>query len=494
MPPKAKTKTCTHEKLTFTPSSHASNAGYKQATPRQIAVATTAQGKISSPLSTFLRETEEHASTFPAPLVVPNDELSWDPTYRGQSLSAWIRGSYRNEVIRDRRTLYVVPPPSFGKGLEGAENWKTPILKKGKTPKRVEWTKKDPQNVLDYLRAFYHGLEVKMLPGQPLCFTADVDEEPDPSPPLKKAREGKGKGIATEIKAPILWLRTHKSTSILGVRTRALPKGLFSHQLNLNDLLEAAMEILPDDAYAIVMLVEHDMFEDDEDDFACGRAYGGSRVCVVSTSRYDPALDGVQNVPRDHSWPASHCTEYIEKCVKEAEDDEEEEEDEEVQPEKKKQKKSTMEKREKGIGSGSVSPMQAAVTAHLSLPSLEISPSAEALAGLWLGRVCRTASHELGHCFGMDHCVYHACCMQGTAAIIEDARQPPYLCPVDLRKVLYATEADERERYQALENFCRRFGEVQMFGSFAAWIGGRIAQLDVGKQENTRDKPIVVLD
>jgi archaemetzincin len=38
------------------------------------------------------------------------------------------------------------------------------------------------------------------------------------------------------------------------------------HQLNLNDLLDAAIEILPADAYALIMLVEHDMFEDEDDE------------------------------------------------------------------------------------------------------------------------------------------------------------------------------------------------------------------------------------
>ncbi|KAE9367444.1 hypothetical protein N431DRAFT_428819 [Stipitochalara longipes BDJ] len=493
MPPKTKTKAYTHQNLIFTPSSHASKAGYKQPTPRQLIAATTAQGTILNPVSSSSSEPEEHASTFPAPLVLPGDELSWEPTYNGQSVGAWVRGSYRNEITRQRRTLYLVSPPVFGKGLEEAEAWKKPVLKGKKKQEKVGWTEKDTENVLEYLRAFYYGMEVKMMPRETLCFAADVDEEPVPPPPVKKSRKTNGKTKSKESKAQsaTLWLNTHASASLLGVRTRSISGGPYSHQLNLNDILEAAMEILPQDAYAIVMLVEHDIFEDEEDDFACGRAYGGSRVCVVSTARYDPALDGVQCVPRNHGWPASHCKDYIDKCVEEAEEDEEEEE---VQPKQKKQKKSATEKNEEGTRNGVVSPMQAALTAHLSLPSLETSPSAEALSGLWLGRLCRTASHELGHCFGLDHCVYYACCMQGTASIIEDARQPPYLCPVDLQKVLYATGADESERYKRLEEFCGKFGEVQMFRALAAWIRGRIGQPACEKQENTMDNPILILD
>ena len=42
----------------------------------------------------------------------------------------WVRGSYRNEVTRERRMLYVVPQPVFWKGLEEAEAWKRPVLKR----------------------------------------------------------------------------------------------------------------------------------------------------------------------------------------------------------------------------------------------------------------------------------------------------------------------------------------------------------------------------
>ena len=75
--------------------------------------------------------------------------------------------------------------------------------------------------------------------------------------------------------------------------------------------------------------------------------------------------------------------------------------------------------------------------------------------------------------------------MQGTASIIEDARQPPYLCPVDLVKVLRATGADERERYRALGEFCMRFREVHLFEAFGKWIEGRIGELEEFEVERT---------
>ncbi|KAL5334741.1 hypothetical protein BJX70DRAFT_391203 [Aspergillus crustosus] len=64
-------------------------------------------------------------------------------------------------------------------------------------------------------------------------------------------------------------------------------------------------------AYAICMLIDHDLYEDEEDTFTCGRAYGRRRVSIVPTARYNPLLDEEQFAEREHSWPASHCTEYI---------------------------------------------------------------------------------------------------------------------------------------------------------------------------------------
>ncbi len=224
------------------------------------------------------------------------------------------------------------------------------------------------------------------------------------------------------------------------------------------------------------MLVDHDIYEDEDDYFACGRAYGGSRIAVVSMARYHPGLDEKQGLEREHAWPASHCETYVKDLCR-------------LVPEKKPSKagKGKMKKEIIVIDDDDedaemvkvVSPIQAAVSAHCSLPSLDEGPSSPILNGLWLGRVCRTASHELGHCFGIDHCTYYACSMQGTASIIEDSRQPPYLCPVDLVKVLKATGADIMERYQALLAFCAKHEDVHLLAAYGAWIKARVEELSL---------------
>lgn len=467
MPPKS-FPLCPHTNLIFSPSPDASIYGYKRPTLAQRIAATTPLGTLK-PIEKSSTQEEEHASTFPAPLVLPEDELSWDPTYPAQSLRSWIREKDRNKVTPERRTIYLAAPPDVENGLEEVERWAKPRVKSKSKEKSVDFPK--TEEVLEFLEAFYHGMPVKMLPRPKLCFTLDIEDEGIECRPSKKIK-GKGKSKKTPTKpsetkpSQTLWLNTHTPSSLIGIRSRSTPNNPFTHQLNLNDLLDAAIEILPDDAYALLMIVEHDIYEDEDDDFACGRAYGGSRIAVVSGARYNPILDWEQGAEREHAWPASHCEEFMQGCC---------EDEEEADGKKKKPGTKGANLNQDG---GGMSPMHTALSAHTSLPSLESTPSEAALSGLWLGRVCRTASHELGHCLGIDHCVYYACAMQGTASIIEDARQPPYLCPIDLAKVLRATGVEVVERYKALLEFSENYKEAHLFASYGAWIRGRVEQLE----------------
>lgn len=448
MPPKSSSR-CSHANLVFTPSSNAAIAGYKRQTPLQRAAAASDQIVRGNDFA------EVDASTFPAPLVLPEDDISLNPNDSPQTLRSWVRGQHRNKVTPERRTVYLAAPPDFESEVAFAQKWSQPRGARAKAGDRV---KVEIQDVLEYLQAFYHGMPVKLLPSPNPTFTNDVDDmEVDPPPKGKPERQ-------------TLWLNTQTSAGCIGVRSRPTPKGEFSHQLNLGDLLDAAIEILPKDAYAILMLVEHDIHEDEEDEFACGRAYGGSRIAVISTARYNPSLDVKQNIEREHGWPASHCEKYVNWCVDGLE---------EIGGSKKNAKI------EEGESSGErmMSPMQAALAAHNSVPSLAHGrPSAAALSALWLARVCRTSAHELGHCFGIGHCVYYACSMQGTASIIEDARQPMYLCPIDLAKVLKATGADVKVRYKELLKFCEKKSEGQTFNAHGAWIEARLNE--IGRTES----------
>lgn len=458
---KARACNCQLKTLCFDTSSHATVVGYRRPSAEKRATAAGLKSTQAASLSD---------TTFPAPLVLPGDDLALDPKCPPQSLRSWLRLKERNEVTSERNAIYVAPPPHVEGEVEFMKSWSQPKIPYG-AGEAVSIAPPRAQDVLDYLAAFYHPLPVKIL-NTPLAFCN---------------WETSLRGLAKPSAPKYVGLKTN--SELIGIRTRHCKDKIFPRQLNLEDLLDAAISILPPDAYALLMLTEQDLYEHDEDLFCCGRAYGGSRVSVVSMARYNPSLDTRMGVDREHSWPASHCGEYlyIQACSAR--------ETRERLPPKKKAKLSS---------SDSPSPLSTAVAA-LVLSHHQHQQSASS-SSLYLARICRTASHELGHCFGFEHCVYYACIMQGSTSLAEDARQPPYLCPIDLAKLKYAVisaagagdakkekkkekkdkeEHDEEEwveeRYRALERVCNRMREGDgeegtggVWDAFSIWISGRL--------------------
>lgn len=107
------------------------------------------------------------------------------------------------------------------------------------------------------------------------------------------------------------------TTESTRLRTRAGRDQSFARQLNLDDSIDVAISCLPEHACALMLLIDQDIYENEEDDFLCGRAYGGDRVCVISFARYHPALDMIQGVDRNHAWPASYCESFVRDCCEE---------------------------------------------------------------------------------------------------------------------------------------------------------------------------------
>ena len=421
----------------------------------------------------------EDGASFPAPLVLPSDDLSLDPRYPPQSLRSWIREKDRNKVTDERRTIYVAAPPEVTNDVGFLREWSHSRKKVHPKPSRMSKTEGVHENidisgvsiqtpsiedVKEYLAAFYHGLPVKRLPSSDISFTTWDNN---------KSKSSKVK--VRPIVPPFIGFKAFLSCT--RIRIRPTTDSVFPGQLNLDDLLDAAISMLPDDAYALLLLVNHDLFEDEDDEFVCGRAYGGSRVAVISTARYHPELDDLQNVEQEHAWPASHCDLYMKSCCsKRAGLPAGARKKGKTQSSETDQHSSLPSSWRKSANQSKVAPIQAAVSTHSAFTSPSVV-SNSSLSKLWLSRVCRTASHELGHCFGMDHCVYYACSMQGSGSLAEDARQPPYLCPVDLAKLLDATGTEAIQRYRALFDFCQKHGDGQLFTAFAAWLRARLVDL-----------------
>jgi archaemetzincin len=91
-------------------------------------------------------------------------------------------------------------------------------------------------------------------------------------------------------------------------------------------------------------------------------------------------------------------------------------------------------------------------------------------------RALAVMSHEIGHMFGIPHCVSFACNMNGSNSLEESDRQPMHLCPVCLRKLHLALGFDPEARYEALEEQFRRAGLRQE----AAWVQRQRAYIAEG--------------
>ncbi|KAF2798770.1 hypothetical protein K505DRAFT_321663 [Melanomma pulvis-pyrius CBS 109.77] len=452
-------KACQHKVLQLEPSAFAELAGYERPDSRKRLAATTKSGRASANREEKSVETAATAisKSFPGPLVLPHDDLNYEPNWPPQSLRSWLHEKERNKPTSKRKTLYVAGVPQITPVMAFMDEWTRPKIEpapgkdKDESSEIEDLMSPDTENFVNYFGAFYHGMPVKQFPRQ-----------------LKWVRwkgEGKASSKASSIPKYVGLGVGDKTTRI---RARPSPDGLFKGQLNLDDILDAAIDMLPDDAYSIILIVDHDIHEGEEDDFCCGRAYGGSRICVVQTARYHPILDKREKIDLGHMWPASHCKDYIDGlCAVE---------DVEPEPATKVQ-----------IQASQSGPIRAAISAASDIPA---PSTTEDMRALWFARLARTAVHELGHCMGMDHCVYYACNMQGTAGMAEDGRQPPYLCPVCLGKISYAVacelqhgnEEDRkkyvRDRYVAIVEFCERWKMNSLFAGYRAWALERLQEIN----------------
>ena len=89
---------------------------------------------------------------------------------------------------------------------------------------------------------------------------------------------------------------------------------------------------------------------------------------------------------------------------------------------------------------------------------------------LLLRRSCKVLAHETGHMFGLAHCTFFNCPMNGSNHLAESDRRPLHLCPVCLRKLQWSIGCDVLERYRALERVTRADG----FTDEADWFNRHI--------------------
>lgn len=77
---------------------------------------------------------------------------------------------------------------------------------------------------------------------------------------------------------------------------------------------------------------------------------------------------------------------------------------------------------------------------------------------LVLKRSCKVLGHEIGHMFGLYHCIYYRCEMNGSNHLQESDSRPLHLCPVCLTKLHYSIGFDIAQRYKKLQSFYQAVG------------------------------------
>ncbi|MBI4617896.1 MAG: hypothetical protein HY720_30070 [Planctomycetes bacterium] len=87
-----------------------------------------------------------------------------------------------------------------------------------------------------------------------------------------------------------------------------------------------------------------------------------------------------------------------------------------------------------------------------------------------LRRTLKVANHEIGHMFGIRHCVFYRCSMNGSNSLAESDARPIHYCPPDLDKLVRAVGCDPASRARDLASFYRRIG----FLDDARFLEGRL--------------------
>nr|XP_022328287.1 archaemetzincin-2-like isoform X2 [Crassostrea virginica] len=73
----------------------------------------------------------------------------------------------------------------------------------------------------------------------------------------------------------------------------------------------------------------------------------------------------------------------------------------------------------------------------------------------FIRRACKVMCHEIGHMYGIHHCVFFECLMNGSNHLQEADTGPSFLCPVCLNKLYYVMKFDIEERYRKMVEFWR---------------------------------------
>ncbi|KAJ3427368.1 archaemetzincin [Anaeramoeba flamelloides] len=91
-----------------------------------------------------------------------------------------------------------------------------------------------------------------------------------------------------------------------------------------------------------------------------------------------------------------------------------------------------------------------------------------------LRRSIKVLSHETGHMFGIHHCVFFNCAMNGSNHLDESDSRCCFLCPICLRKLYSSIKFDPIKRYKKLRKIYQEMG----FDDLVEWIDKRLLHIE----------------
>src|SRR6266496_1078133 len=94
-----------------------------------------------------------------------------------------------------------------------------------------------------------------------------------------------------------------------------------------------------------------------------------------------------------------------------------------------------------------------------------------------LRRSCKVLVHETGHMYGVSHCVFFACVMNGSNHLGESDSRPFHLCPVCLRKLQWSMNWDIVKRDESLAALYHEFG----FEGESKWTEARLTKMKAAR-------------
>lgn len=155
-------------------------------------------------------------------------------------------------------------------------------------------------SLVEYLEIFY-DLPVKILDGLKLEYKGKevyITKVPDSNPSDAIETKEFLKSVKPHRKSSRQKTqpRTHHLESRYNAKTGHM-------QLRVNSILTTLKRYIPQNAFMVMALTMHDLFEDPSDLFVAGMAAGNHRVGVFSFSRYDPTC----TFSTEFWYKISHC-------------------------------------------------------------------------------------------------------------------------------------------------------------------------------------------